>query len=390
VLIQATERSSLWDVAEVVLTTRSEYGNPFRDVSVRATFRGPSGREVDALGFHDGGAVWRVRLMPDEEGDWSFRTHSTDPELDGVEGVINVGPAGADRHGAVRVDGIHHFAHADSTPYFLLGTTLYMGLSHGREALNRTVTQLSESPFNKARFMLQGGMLTGSSTRTPFPSAADGAPDYERFDVEFYRELEDGLRQLSALGVEADLILFIPYFDFRPPTAAVDVRPSNMGSVNDLWYVRYTSARLSAFAHVWWTIANEFDLFKVQKDWDELAAAIQEGDPYGHLLSNHHSILGFFDNSRPWITHVNLQDVLLQRHAAGPHHLGELTLDAYAIGKPVVVDEYGYEGNNGFTSARRRFSEDASAARPGALRSAAVQHGAASARLKWGSSGLRV
>lgn len=348
-LTESSPRASLWGVVQVSAASRTTYDNPFRDVEFRVTFIAPSGRRVRTLGFHDGGATWRARLLPDEQGTWRFETHSADPELDSLTGAVEVGAAAPDAHGPLRVSGGRHFAHADGTPFFLLGTTQYMALSQGPTELNRTLARLASAPFNKARFMLLGGLMAGTSGPEPFVRDASGTLDYTRPDPAFYREVEDGVRQLQAMGVEADLILFVPYFDLFPGSSFPSGPPSQMGAENDEWYVRYAVSRLSAFANVWWTLANEYDLLKVQKNWDALAAVVAEADPAGHLLSNHHSILAFFDNSAPWVTHVNLQDVLLQRHAAGPRHLGELALDARAIGKPVVVDEYGYEGNNGFT-----------------------------------------
>jgi hypothetical protein len=41
-------------VGEWMLTSERAYGNPFTDVTVKATFRGPEGREVSIPGFYDG------------------------------------------------------------------------------------------------------------------------------------------------------------------------------------------------------------------------------------------------------------------------------------------------------------------------------------------------
>ena len=121
--------------------------------------------------------------MPDEEGTWGWTTSSGDPQLDALTGTIDVGPAPVDRHGPVRVAGDRHFAYADGTPYFLLGTTLYGGLACGAAETNRTVSRLVDSPFTKARFMVFGGLLTGPGTaRAPFERDASGALDFTRPD----------------------------------------------------------------------------------------------------------------------------------------------------------------------------------------------------------------
>jgi hypothetical protein len=67
------------------------------------------------------------------------------------------------------------------------------------------------------------------------------------------------------------------------------------------------------------------------------------------MLGIHNCCTAYYDNSESWITHVIIQDITLQRLAISPRNDAILELDARNIGKPVVIDEYGYEGNNGAT-----------------------------------------
>lgn len=94
----------------------------------------PSGETRQAAGFWDGGPTWRARFMPDEEGEWRYRTCSTPPVagLDGLEGLFACAASGADnrfaRHGTVRVSADGHFLqYADGTPFFWLGDTVWNG-----------------------------------------------------------------------------------------------------------------------------------------------------------------------------------------------------------------------------------------------------------------------
>jgi len=101
-------------------------------------------------------------------------------------------------------------------------------------------------------------------------------------------------------------------------------------------YIRYAVARLAAFANVWWSLANEYDLLwsKRPEDWDRFAGLIAEHDPYGHLLSIHNWI-ELYDNTRPWVTHASVQRSETER-------AGEWRAQ---WGKPVIIDECGYEGD---------------------------------------------
>jgi hypothetical protein len=127
---------------------------------------------------------------------------------------------------------------------------------------------------------------------------------------------------------------------------------SRLPKDQDEGYIRYAVARLSAYRNVWWTLTNEFDLypqFGVHKDWRELGELLERSDPCRHLRGIHNSCVGFYDNSESWITHVILQDITLQRLTSNPRNDSAMGLDARKFGKPVVIDEYGYEGNNGLT-----------------------------------------
>jgi hypothetical protein len=124
----------------------------------------------------------------------------------------------------------------------------------------------------------------------------------KRFDPEFFAHYESRIRDLQALGIEADIILFHPYDKWGLST---------MDERHDEASLRYVVARFSAFRNIWWTLANEFDLFQKQKDWHHLGDLLAKIDPYGHQRGIHTSVLAFYDNLQSWITHVILQDVTL-------------------------------------------------------------------------------
>lgn len=333
-----------WGTEEVVLHSARTYANPIADVKLQGRFRSGD-KEVLATGFYDGHGVWKVRLMPEVQGSWDFSTISNDPDLNQKSGSFKVGAPRAGNHGPVRVRDTYHFGYADGTDYFPLGTTTYGGVGGDLQNQMRTASMLSHSPFNKTRFMLLPSFLLPSAAPgdqgvRPFETGPDGRMDYKRPNPEFYSRVESSLLQLQTLCVEADVIFFTPYD--RSPNSL-----SAMGAENDEAYLRYAVSRLAAFRNVWWTISNEFELYRVPKDWNKLGALVSQADPYKHLLGIHNCCMAFFDNTQPWVDHVILQDITMQRLAATPSKKGWLELDARKIGKPVIVDEYGYEGNNG-------------------------------------------
>jgi hypothetical protein len=87
-------------------------------------------------------------------------------------------------------------------------------------------------------------------------------------------------------------------------------------------------------------MANEYDLLRnlTNADWERMAAVVCANDPYNHLRSIH-NCFAHYDHTRPWITHCSIQREDVYKCA-------EYT-DEFRIryGKPVVLDELGYEGN---------------------------------------------
>lgn len=128
-------RVALWGRFEQVFTGAGSYANPAQDVALTATFRAPSGAELQVDGFWDGGTTWRVRFMPSEPGMWSFTTQCSAAEDAGLHarlGAFVCGDAdGANRfaqHGPVHAQpGSRYLAHADGTPFLWLADTAWNG-----------------------------------------------------------------------------------------------------------------------------------------------------------------------------------------------------------------------------------------------------------------------
>jgi hypothetical protein len=330
-----------WGFQEVVVRSGHVYANPFKEVEFQCRFTS-NGQNLLVTGFYDGNETWKVRLMPETQGQWTFETVANDRELNGKTGSFYVGKPGPGNHGPIRVHGKHHFSYADGTPYFLLGTTAYAWLNEGPEAERNWLKTFSQSPFNKVRFMLFPFSFGRAGDKNyPFPQTAPGKFDIERFKPEYFQHYEEGIRRLQSLGIEADIILYMPY-DQVTGLMSMDI-------VHDEALLKYGVARFSAFRNVWWTLTNEFDLFPVQKDWRRLGELLEKSDPSNHLRGIHNCCIAFYDNSQSWITHVILQNITLQRLSATPRNDSWLELDARRIGKPVVTDEYGYEGDFPFT-----------------------------------------
>jgi hypothetical protein len=233
-----------WAIFEVTLDGPTE-GNPFLDVNFGADFS-HAHRTITVDGFYDGDGLYRVRFMPDVEGEWRYVTRSNRAELDGIAGNFTVVTPSPANHGPVGVRNTYHFAYADGTPYNQIGTTCYVWNHQGDELETVTLATLKDAPFNKMRMCVVPKDYIYNQNEPPaYPFAGSLAEGWDttRFNPTYFRRLEQQVGALRDLGIEADLILFHPYdrWGFAKLDAATDDR-----------YLRYLVARLAAYRNVWW------------------------------------------------------------------------------------------------------------------------------------------
>lgn len=339
-----------WGVLELTLRGPAG-GNPFTEQWLRAEFTGGS-EHVCADGFYDGEGVYRVRCMPSFTGMYTFAlTASFLPET--LRGTVEVGPAAAGNRGPVRVANGYHFAYEDGTPYQSIGTTCYVWALQSDVCIARTLDSLQAARFNKIRFCIfpkhyaynlgeprsypyegtpmDSSVLTVDNFNGYTGKTQGNHWDFTRFNPGHFQHLERCIAALGERGIEADLIVMHPYdrWGFSSMTPAQD----------DLYW-HYAVNRFAAYRNVWWSLANEYDLMpqKTTADWERYAAILCGCDPYRHLRSIH-NCRGFYDYSRPWVTHCSVQRQEIYRTA----EMVDTWRAAYQ--KPVVMDEMAYEGN---------------------------------------------
>ncbi len=337
----------LWSVFEITLPGPVE-GNPFQDIDLHAEFR-LGHRQVTVRGFYDGDGAYKIRFMPDQTGTWQYLTHSNFDTLTNQQGEFTCIPPSGDNHGPLRVVERTHFAYADGTPYHPVGTTCYAWNHQGDAREQETLQTLAHAPFNKMRMCVFPKRYTFNHNEPPcYPFEGKPHPDWEaarihdylnvppvgdwdftRFNPAYFQRLEERILDLQRLGIEADLILFHPY-DFG--AWGFDRMPAEVNQR----YLLYLLSRLAAFRNIWWSFANEYDLMfgRTMLDWDEAFKFVQANDPYDHLRSIH-NCGPFHDHAKPWVTHCSIQH----------HSLAEVPRWLKQYGKPVVVDECGYEGD---------------------------------------------
>lgn len=342
-----------WSCVELRYVGKN-FGNPFTEATIKAKFTCKH-EVVKIEGFYDGDGIFKVRFMPSFVGQYKYEVKGNFTD-ETYEGSIDVTEASENNHGPLRVAEKYHFTYSDGKPYYSIGTTCYAWIHQPEEIRKQTLKTLANSPFNKIRFCIfpkhydynlyepesypyEGTPcditdINKENFHTYLPSNPDNCWDFSRFNPKHFQIIEEGIEGLLELGIEADIILLHPYDRWGFST---------MTREEDLRYIRYAIARFGAFRNVWWSLANEYDLFlsKTVEDWEAIAETIVRYDPYVRLRSIH-NCKKIYDLSKPWVTHSSIQRTEIYLSASNTHRWRE------QFGKPVVLDEVGYEGNINF------------------------------------------
>lgn len=318
-----------WDVFEIALNGPST-GNPFLEVTLSATFTHED-FHMKVNGFYDGDSTYRIRFMPHIQGVWTYVTASNNNKLNDKKGKFTVKDPSSGQHGPIRVVDKYHFAYADGKRFFPVGTTLYCW---HLERYDETLKTLANASVNKIRFMIFPHSGNNFPPFNPWEGSANNW-NYDRPNPAFWRFIERAVKDLSKRYIQADVILFHPYESKRRQTWGLG--PEQMTETQRKNYLKYVVTRLSAYSNVWWSMANEFnEISKCTSYWEPLAKVVAETDPYEHM----HSIHGYpnvhyagWDNL--WVTHISIQSPDVDSIS--------IWRDRYQ--KPVIDDEYEYEGN---------------------------------------------
>ena len=287
-------------------------------------------RKVTVKGFYAGNGEYKVRFLPEAEGEYTWTvsglvtgngSFTAEPCTD--KGSTDHG------HGIVRAEG-SYFHYADGNWFYPFGTTVYALAHQSDDILNETIDTLEHSPFNKVRMCVFPKHYHYNHNEPrfyPFEKRADGSWDVDHPYSAFWDDLEHTMERLARLDIQVDLILFHPYDRWGF---------ASMPQKDNLTYLDYLLRRFAAYPNLWWSLANEYDLCRSKslEDWYEIEEFVAENDPFHHLESCH-NCLGYWDASRPNITHESLQIKTL----------GFLDTEIRENGKPVSVDECRYEGD---------------------------------------------
>jgi hypothetical protein len=277
----------VWTPVEVTLHADERSENPYTDVAVTATVEHESGETHEVAGFPDGGDEWRVRFAPTRPGTWTWtcRSEPADEGLSG-SGTVEVGASRGENplatHGFLRVgDDGRHLAHADGTPFFWLGDTVWSAPAKATpEEWERYLDRRAAQGFT----VVQANSLPQWDTSEPI--ARYPFRDHWNLDAPdpaYFRALDDLVAAAHERGIVTAFIVL--WFD----AVAGDrdrSRPNTFTPAQAARYGRYLAARYGAYGATWF-VSGDADLPEESLAVYEAAGeAIDAATPHA-LVSTH-------------------------------------------------------------------------------------------------------
>jgi len=290
-------------VTEISLTAKRHYADPFNEVTLDVVFTDPQSRKLRVPAFWAGGNLWKVRYASPVIGTHVFRSECSeraDAGLHGVTGKIEVRPYTGRNplylHGPVRAAENQRFLqYQDGTPFFWLGDTWWMGLSH-RLHFPDEFQQLTADRKEKGFTVIQivAGLYPDMFPFDPRGANEAGFPwqtNYASIRPEYFDAADKRLEYLIDQGLTPCIVGAWGYF---MPWMGVEKMKAH-------W--RYLIARYGAMPVIWcaageanlpWYLAPGFpydDRAQV-KNWTEVMRFMRETDPFHRPITIHPTGLG--------------------------------------------------------------------------------------------------
>ncbi|MCK5740032.1 DUF4038 domain-containing protein, partial [bacterium] len=347
--VQQIPQFESWET-ELVSTT--SYDHPFLAVELAAVFTTPSGKTVTINGFWAGGNTWKIRFMPEEIGNYTYTTASTEASLHQQTGSFAC--TSSSHPGKLVVDQAHPhtFSYSRGGHFFWFGETSWLMMSDGapyESIFKPYVDQRVSQNFNAIHFVLgTGGLPVGTSN----PQNEGGylwLVQNKEINPAFFDWMD--LRMDYLHEKQMAVGFFITWAQHFAQFSRAEYER----------FENYLMARYAAYPLLYWVVVGEFDEASDVGEYNYHGSLLDQADAYDHLVSNHpgHSDPDNIGSSRIF-ANQDWFKILIQQYPKRPGELSPTAINAEVVrdrvyNMPVVNIEYGYEEN---TYLDRLFTAD--------------------------------
>lgn len=337
--------------------------NPFTDVRISGVFTQPGGGLREVKGFCDSqdGSLYRLRFLPENPGPYSYEISISEGKTSkSFRGSFTGMKSSTDGIVEVSKDYPNHFCYRGQEKYYFWNstTTYWLAGWKDQKIINQALERLASYEINRIRVAINGRSHGGDRWYEPNvvesekftlklnpwlakdPESLDEPGfDVSRMNIEHWVKLDSILLKARSLGIVVSLIFYVDGLDH----ACDPFKLKDMGNESEQLYYQYAISRFSAFPNIMWDIANEYHLFRTPEWAEKMGSFVSENDPWNHLISVHGS--GSFPfRTSPWADVVMFQS---WDECGGHDFITNARREQSETGmpKPIVNEEYGYEGH---------------------------------------------
>lgn len=276
-----------WSRLALPFQNESWSGNPF-DLEFTGHFTGPSGRTLTQLGFYAGENTWKIYFMPDETGQWTFRTESSDPDLDGNTGSFLC--TASDITGELIPDGNRWAFKGDGGAFPVIWSPpVRDGAQWGFRGRDVSDPEVKEAlrfanevvgadllGFGAVLIKPVGWAAEWPQSAVPYVIGKEG----DTFYLPFWDQLNAKLDSARERGMGAYLML---YSDDEQTPDHFGVTPR---SDKERRFFRYVIARLACYPNILWDTGIDIGEYRSKAWIDWYAEWFRAHDPWEHPVGS--------------------------------------------------------------------------------------------------------
>jgi hypothetical protein len=269
---------SIWTKQEIPFHSSKSYDNSIYDVKdFTITFTAPSGIQKVVRGFWDGGTDWKVRFMPDEIGEWSWKTDCSDKVNTGLHNqsgtfkcVENENSDLLFQKGAIQYEaGKYFLSYNDGTPFFWLACTAWNGaLKSTDEEWQHYLNQRKGNQYNTIQLVTTE--WRGCDKNPEGQTAIEGTGRI-RINPDFFKRIDQRIDEANAKGLLVSPVILwaLPFGQGR------ELSPGYTLPLEEaVLLAKYIVARYQG-NHVVWTLGGDGKYYDDQElKWKEIGRQV--------------------------------------------------------------------------------------------------------------------
>lgn len=258
-----------WQRMVLSFPNTSFSGNPF-ELEVDGTFtHTATGTQITLPGYYDGNHIWNVAFMPTMVGAWTYMTHSSDAELNGQTGAVDVSES--DHPGMLVADPSHPNKWKYTDGDFVVPIGVFA---------SAMLDPSSEADFSAMADFLVANHLQMINFRLSENDKAFSNVDALQMNLTLWDRLEQRMEILSQRGLGVDIMLYTD-----------DSGRPSYGPMADAerLLIRYMVARLASYPSVNFNSGIDIAEYRDQAWVNWYGQQLGALDPYGHPVSSRRS-----------------------------------------------------------------------------------------------------